>query len=237
MTRQPRSTRRSSRSPRPTTSSVTPEKRKKYDEMRVALRRRGGFRGAGGPAAPASTWTTCCVSGPAALGAVASATCSATCSAAAFGRSRAQQSNRPRKGADAETDRDAQLHRRDDGRHRSRCGSARDAPCPDCSGTGGKPGTKPQDLPAVRGCRVRRQHRRWRVLAPGALPRLRRSRAARLRRALPDLPRQRPRAVVAGDPGAHPGGREGRAADPAARQGRGRRERWHRPATSTSPSR
>ena len=50
-------------------------------------------------------------------------------------------------------------------------------------------------LPRVRGRRLRRQRRRWRRLLPERdLPGLRRA-PARLRRAVPDLPRQRPRPV------------------------------------------
>ena len=202
-----------------------PEKRKKYDEMRVALRlgrrlpRRSGGRRRLQPRRPAARHA-------AAPGAAGSATCSATCSAAASAaaapssptaRARAPTSRRPRRSASPTPCEGVTISLR----------LSSDAPCPDCSGTGGKPGTKPQDLPAVRGRRLRGQHRRRRVLAQGDLPRVRRP-AARLRRALPDLPRQRPRPLVAGDPGAHPGRRQGRPADPAARQGRGRRER--RPA-------
>ena len=46
-----------------------------------------------------------------------------------------------------------------------------------------------------------------------------------LRRGVPDLPRLRPRHLGPDDPGPHPRRRQGRPADPAARQGRGRRER------------
>ena len=79
-------------------------------------------------------------------------------------------------------------------------------------------------LHRVRGRRLCRGRCRRRLLDERDLPGLPRS-PARLRRPLPDLPRQRAGHVGALDPGAHPGRRQGRAEDPAARQGRARRQR------------
>ena len=76
----------------------------------------------------------------------------------------------------------------------------------------------------VRGRRLRHQLGRRRVLHERDLPDLRWA-PARVRRGLPHLPRLRARAVGADHPGPHPRRRQGRPADPAARQGRGRRER------------
>ena len=154
--------------------------------------------------------------------AAASATCSATSSAGRRRRARSQQ-RRPQKGADVETTATIGFTDALDGVTIS-LRLTSDAPCPDCSGTGGKPGTKPARLPRVRGRRLRDRLGRRRVLDERDLPGLRRP-PARVRRAVPDLPRQRARHVGAHDPGPDPGRRQGRPADPAARQGRGRRER------------
>ena len=196
------------------------EKRTKYDEMRslygsaasaAASRRRAA-------AAAGSTSTTCCATARPA--AAASATCSATSSAA---RPRRSRRGRPQKGADVETTATISFTDAIDGVTIS-LRLTSDAPCPDCSGTGGKPGTKPHICPECEGAGFVVGVRRRRVLDQRDLPGVRRP-AARLRRALPDLPRHRPRPVRAHDPGPDPGRRQGRPADPAARQGRGRRER------------
>ena len=100
-----------------------------------------------------------------------------------------------------------------------------DAPCPDCSGHRRQARHPAAHLPRVRGRRLRGRPRvGGALLDERDLPGLRRP-PARLRRAVPDLPRQRPRHVRAHDPGPHPRRRQGRPADPAARQGRRRRER------------
>ena len=69
-----------------------------------------------------------------------------------------------------------------------------DAPCPTCSGTGGKPGTRPHICPHLRGRRRRGQLGGRRLLDERDLPGVPRPPAG-LRRGLPDLPRQRPRPV------------------------------------------
>ena len=91
-------------------------------------------------------------------------------------------------------------------------------------------------LPRVRGRRLRRRRHGRGVLDQRDLPRLRWS-PARLRRRLPDVPRQRPGHLGEVDPGAHPRGCQGRREDPAQGQGRAGGERWSRRATSSSRSR
>ena len=79
---------------------------------------------------------------------MASATCSATCSAAAS----VVPSSRtgPAKGADAETTTTIGFTDAIEGVTIS-LRLTSDAPCPDCSGTGGKPGTKPHICPQCEG--------------------------------------------------------------------------------------
>ena len=215
-----KSARRSSPSPRPTTSSETPRSAEVRRDA-VALRARG-FRGAGG-------------GGGFNMDDLLRNTGGAGAAARRHVRRPLRGRLRPRpppavqppaQGRGRRDDHDGRLHRRDAGRHHlapPQLGRA----VPGLLRHRRQAGHQAPDLPAVRGCRFRGQHGRRRVLPPGGLPRVRRT-AARLRRALPDVQRQRARPVVAGDPGAHPGRRQGRAADPAARQGGGRRER--RPA-------
>lgn len=124
-----------------------PEKRKKYDEMRSLygsggfrggfgggggtgggfnlddlLRDRGGAGGAGGGAGGVGDLFGDLFGG--------------------FGRGRTQAQPRPQKGADAETVATISFTDALDGVTIS-LRLTSDAPCPDCSGTGGKPGTKP----------------------------------------------------------------------------------------------
>ena len=66
------------------------------------------------------------------------------------GRPRTQQSRRPHKGADVETTATISFTDALDGVTISLRLSS-DAPCPDCSGTGGKPGTKPRICPECEG--------------------------------------------------------------------------------------
>ena len=79
-------------------------------------------------------------------------------------------------------------------------------------------------LPRVRGRRLRGRLGGRRVLHERDLPGVRWP-PARLRRAVPDLPRLGPGHLRAVDPGPDPGRGEGRPADPAQGQGRRRRER------------
>ena len=187
-----------------------PEKRKKYDEMRSLYGSGGVPRRAGRrrvqprrPAAPVPVATA----GPAA----GSATCSATCSAAASDAVGAQQQTRPRKGADAETTATIGFTDAMRGRHDLAAAQLRRA-VPGLLRHRRQAGHQAQDLPAVRGRRVRGQHRRRRLLAPGDLPRLRWP-PARLRRA-PARP-----ATAAG--GASRRGRSRRASPPASRTASG----------------
>ena len=200
-----------------------PEKRKKYDEMRQLYGAGGGFRGGfpggfGGAAGGAGGgFDLNDLLRDRAGGGGASATCSATSSVAAGPRQRSRQP-RPQRGADVETTATIGFTDALEGVTIS-LRLTSDAPCPDCNGTGGKPGTTPAHLSRVRGRRVRRRLGRRRVLDERDLPAVRWP-TARVRRGLPHLPRQRPRPVRAHDPGPHPGRGQGRPADPAARQGR-----------------
>ena len=229
----PPSTTRSRRSPRPTTSSATPTSARSTTRCAPVGAGFGGFGAAAGGGA-ASTSTTCCASA-AAGAAAASATCSATSSAAARRRTRTQ-ANRPTKGADVETTRHHRLHRRDRGRHDLAAADLRRR-LPDLHGHRRQAGHQAAHLPGVRGRRLRASRRS----------------AARSRSTRP-APRCGGRQLVydepcptchgsgrglsgAHDPGAHPRRGQGRPADPAARQGRGRASTAARPATSTSPSR
>ncbi len=205
-----------------------PEKRKKYDEMRE-LYGSGGFRGGfgGGGGGGGFNLDDLLRDRGGAGGAGGGIGDMFGDLFGGFGRGRTQTQPRPQKGADAETTATIGFTDAIDGVTIS-LRLTSDAPCPDCSGTGGKPGTTPAHLPGVRGRRLHRQHRRRRrVLAQRDLPQVRRP-PAHLRRAVPDLPRQRPRPVRAQHPGADPGRREGRPADPAQGQGLGRRQRRSR---------
>ena len=93
-----------------------------------------------------------------------------------------------------------------------------DSACPDCHGTGGKPGTQPKICPECEGAGFIVTSPRRGLLDQRDLPALRRP-PARLRRGVPDLPRLGSRHLVAHDPGAHPGRRQGRPADPVAGKG------------------
>ena len=200
------------------------EKRKKYDEMRSLYGSGGfggGFRPGGGGFNLDDLLRNRGGAGGGGLGDMFG-----DLFGGGFGRGRAQQSSPAAQGRGRRDDHDDRLHRRHAGRHDLAAAQLGRA-VPGLLRHRRQAGHQAADLPAVRGRRVRGQHRRRRVLPAGDLPRVRRP-PARLRRALPDLPRQRAGPLVAGDPGAHPGRRQGRAADPAARQGRGRRER--RPA-------
>ena len=111
-----------------------------------------------------------------------------------------------------------------------------DAPCPDCQGTGGKPGTKPHICPECEGAGFVVVVGRRRVLDERDLPGLRRPAAGR-RRAVPDLPRlaaagSSARTIQARIPAGVKDGQRIRL------RGKGAAgENGGPPATSTSPSR
>ena len=230
------STRRSRPSPRPTTSSATRQARASTTRSarcrRAAASARmgcggGGFGGGGG------FDLNDLLRDRARLRAAGSATCSATCSAA---RQRARTSAGPAApGRRRREHGDHRLHRRLEGVTVS-LRLTSDTACPDLPGHRRQARHPPAHLPGVRGRRLRRVRHRRRVLDQRDLPGLRRP-PARLRRGLPDLPRQRPRHVGAHHPGPHPGRREGRREDPAQGQGRRRRATAARRATSSSTSR
>ena len=202
----PPSTTSSRRSPRPTTSSATPRSARSTTRCASSTPPAAASAAASAAAAAAaSTSTTCCATAPAAGG-------------GGFGdmfgdlfggpaRPRPSQPRRPQKGADVETTATIGFTDALDGVTIS-LRLTSDAPCPDCSGTGGKPGTTPAHLPRVRGRRLRGRLGRRRVLDERDLPGLRRP-PARLRRAVPDLPRQRARACrrARSRPGSRPGSR------------------------------
>ena len=125
-----------------------PDKRKKYDEMR-SLYGGGGFPGFGrGGGGGGGFNLDDLLRDRAGAAAVGSATCSATSSAAAGAASRRDRV--PTKGADAETTATISFTDAMDGVTIS-LRLTSDAPCPDCSGTGGKPGTKPHICPECEG--------------------------------------------------------------------------------------
>ena len=191
------------------------EKRKEYDEhprrcspaaARSGRRRRPGRR---------STSAT------------SSAATSATSSAGMFGgggrRTTRAHQRRARRGADVETETTISFTDAVEGVTVS-LRLTRDAPCPDCRGTGARAGTMPRVCPECEGVGMRAASRRRRVHAERDLPGLRRPRPRR-RRPVPDLPRLRPRLLQPHHLRPHPRRRQGRPADPAARQGRHRRVR------------
>ena len=199
------------------------EKRKKYDEMRSLSGSGGGFGGGGfgrRQRRAGSTSRTCCATAPAAPAAWRPVR--RRLRRRRTRRTRPQQP-RPQKGADAETTATISFTDAIDGVTIS-LRLTSDAPCPDCNGTGGKPGTSPRICPECEGAGYVVNRRGRRVLDQRDLPHLRRAPAG-LRRGLPHLPRQRARHVGAQHPGPHPRRGQGRPADPAERQGRGRCQR------------
>jgi molecular chaperone DnaJ len=123
------------------------EKRKKYDEMR-SLYGSGGFGGGfrqGGGGAGFEDLFRGGAGGGGGLGDMFG-----DLFGGGFGRGRAQQQNRPRKGADVETTTTVGFTDAMQGVTISLRLSS-DAPCPDCSGTGGKAGTKPRICPQCEG--------------------------------------------------------------------------------------
>ena len=138
-----------------------------------------------------------------------SPTCSATCSAAAAAAASARAARTPRPPV-APTSRPRPPSTSPTPSTAPRCSLrlSSDAPCPTCSGTGGKPGTHAARLPDLRRRRHGGQLGRRRVLDERDLPGVPRP-PARVRRALPDLPRLRARACPAARsrPGSRPGSR------------------------------
>ena len=216
-----------------------PKKRKEYDEAR-ALFGNGGFRAGSRrgrrqlqlrPGRPLRRRRPGRRQGGPAASAAASATSSAACSTAA---ARAPDAY-PAPARPGHRDRgDAQLHRG---------GGRRDGPAAD---------DQPGALQGLFGHRRQERHTP-RAARPASAPARSRAAPAAASRSptraadckgrgliaedpCDDLPRQRPGQVLAHHAGAHPGGRQRRPADPAARQGRARASAAARPATCTSRS-
>ena len=120
-----------------------PEKRRKYDEMRSAVR--AGFPGGFGG-------TTTGQGQPFDLGDFLGQQGGGfgDLFGDVFSRGRTRQTSRPRRGADIETDTTIGFTDAIEGVTVSLRLSS-DAPCPDCSGTGGKPGTTPHICPECEG--------------------------------------------------------------------------------------
>jgi molecular chaperone DnaJ len=123
------------------------DKRKKYDEMRSLYAGSGGFgRGAAGGGFNLDDLLRDRAGGPGGGGGIGDVF------GDLFGGGfrRTQQPPRARKGADVETTTTVGFRDAMDGVTISLRLSS-DAPCPDCSGTGGKPGTKPHICPQCEG--------------------------------------------------------------------------------------
>jgi molecular chaperone DnaJ len=126
-----------------------PEKRKKYDEMRE-LYGSGGFRGGfggGGAGGGFNLDDLLRDRGGAAGGGIGDMFGDLF---GGFGRGRTQAQPRPQKGSDAETTATIGFSDAIDGVTIS-LRLTSDAPCPDCNGTGGKPGTRPHICPECEG--------------------------------------------------------------------------------------
>jgi len=126
-----------------------PEKRKKYDEMRELYGSQGGFRGGFGGAGGGFNLDDLLRDRGGAGGAGGIGDMFGDLFGG-FGRGRAQSQSRPQKGSDAETTATIGFTDAIDGVTIS-LRLTSDAPCPDCSGTGGKPGTKPHICPECEG--------------------------------------------------------------------------------------
>jgi molecular chaperone DnaJ len=125
-----------------------PEKRKKYDEMRE-LYGSGGFRGGFGGGGGGFNLDDLLrdrggAGGGGGIGDMFGDLFGG------FGRGRTQTQARPQKGSDAETTATIGFTDAIDGVTIS-LRLTSDAPCPDCSGTGGKPGTRPHICPECEG--------------------------------------------------------------------------------------
>jgi molecular chaperone DnaJ len=117
-----------------------PEKRKKYDEMRSLYASGGPFRGGGGGGFNLEDLLRDRAGGGG-LGDMFGDL---------FGGGRRQQARRPAKGPDAETSATISFTDAMDGVTVA-LRLTSDAACPDCQGTGGKPGTKPHICPECEG--------------------------------------------------------------------------------------
>ncbi len=126
------------------------EKRKKYDEMRELYSGgfRGGFPGGGGGAGGAGGFDLNDLLRDRAGGGFGDMF--GDIFGGGGGRGRTQQQRRPQKGADVETTATISFTDALDGVTIS-LRLTSDAPCPDCSGTGGKPGTRPHICPECEG--------------------------------------------------------------------------------------
>jgi molecular chaperone DnaJ len=125
-----------------------PEKRKKYDEMRE-LYGSGGFRGGFGGGGGGFNLDDLLrdrggAGGGGGIGDMFGDLFGG------FGRGRTQTQARPQKGSDAETTATIGFTDAIDGVTIS-LRLTSDAPCPDCNGTGGKPGTRPHICPECEG--------------------------------------------------------------------------------------
>jgi molecular chaperone DnaJ len=124
-----------------------PDKRKKYDEMRELYGSggfRGGFGGGGGFNLDDLLRDRGGAGGGGGIGDMFGDLFGG------FGRSRTQTQARPQKGSDAETTATIGFTDAIDGVTIS-LRLTSDAPCPDCNGTGGKPGTRPHICPECEG--------------------------------------------------------------------------------------
>jgi molecular chaperone DnaJ len=131
-----------------------PEKRKKYDEMRELYgsgaqgwQSRGGFGGGGGFNLDDLLRDRGGAGGAGGGGGIGDMFGDLF---GGFGRGRTQTQTRPQKGSDAETVATIGFTDAIDGVTIS-LRLTSDAPCPDCSGTGGKPGTRPHICPECEG--------------------------------------------------------------------------------------
>jgi molecular chaperone DnaJ len=124
-----------------------PEKRTKYDEMRE-LYGSGGFRGGfGGGGGGFNIEDLLRDRGGAGGGGIGDMFGDLF---GGFGRGKTQSQPRPQKGSDVETTATIGFQDALDGVTIS-LRLTSDAPCPDCNGTGGKPGTKPRICPECEG--------------------------------------------------------------------------------------
>ncbi|QIG44846.1 DnaJ domain-containing protein [Nocardioides anomalus] len=132
-----------------------PEKRKKYDEMRELYGSGGGFRGGfGGGAGGGGGFNLDDLlrdrGGAGGAGGAGGVGDLFGDLFGGFGRGRQQTQPRPQKGSDAETTATISFDDAIEGVTIS-LRLTSDAPCPDCQGTGGKPGTKPRICPECEG--------------------------------------------------------------------------------------